>query len=107
MHTFIDTWNVVLEKVKEESDRTVKFKKDDVDPETGLDLISLKEVSCHDTRKDGWMVIYDTVYQVTEFLKSHPGGEEVMQEYNGYDATLLFLDQPVYLLTFYTCPYLA
>jgi cytochrome b involved in lipid metabolism len=96
MHTFIESWKVVLEKVKEESDGKVKFKKDDkncgikVYLETGLNVISLEEVRWHDTREDGWMVIYDCVYQVTEFLKKHPGGEEVMQEYLGYDATLAF-----------------
>ena len=60
------------------------------DPETGLEVISLMEVSYHDTREDGWLVIYDKVYHVTEYLRMHPGGEEVMLEYLGYDATLAF-----------------
>ena len=38
------------------------------------------------------MVIYDKVYDVTEYLErgSHPGGEDVMMEYLGYDATMAF-----------------
>jgi cytochrome b involved in lipid metabolism len=30
------------------------------------------------------------VYDVTEYLRRHPGGEEVMLEYVGYDATMAF-----------------
>lgn len=62
----------------------------EVDSETGLEVISLEEVNQHDTREDGWLVIYDKVYQVTEYLRNHPGGEEVVMEYLGYDATLAF-----------------
>ena len=62
----------------------------EVDIETGLEVISLEEVSYHDTKEDGWLVIFDKVYQVTEYLMKHPGGEDVMMEYLGYDATLAF-----------------
>ena len=57
-----------------------------------MEVISLEEVSYHFTREDGWMVIYDKVYEVTEYLErgSHPGGEDVMLEYLGYDATMAF-----------------
>ena len=30
------------------------------------------------------------MYDVTEYLRRHPGGEEVMLEYVGYDATMAF-----------------
>ena len=60
------------------------------DPETGLRLISLEEVRDHCTMEDGWMVLYDRVYQVSSLLRIHPGGEEVMAEYLGYDATIAF-----------------
>ena len=46
---------------------------------TNLPIISLDEVSEHSSRDDGWMVIYDRVYDVTSFLKEHPGGEEVIE----------------------------
>ena len=64
----------------------------EVDPETGLEMISLEEVSYHFTRDDAWMVIYDKVHDMTEYLerRSHPGGEDVMLEYLGYDATMAF-----------------
>ena len=55
-------------------------------------MISLGEVSYHCTMEYGWMVIYDKVYDVTEYLERgrHPGGEDVMIEYLGYDATMAF-----------------
>ncbi|XP_035702256.1 cytochrome b5 isoform X2 [Folsomia candida] len=51
---------------------------------------SLEDVSFHDTPTDCWVVIYDHVYDITPFLFEHPGGEEVMLEYAGRDATLAF-----------------
>ena len=57
-----------------------------------MEVINLEELSYHCTREDGWMVIYDKVYNVTEYLEKdrHPGGEDVMLEYLGYDATMAF-----------------
>ena len=46
---------------------------------TNLPIISLDEVSEHSSWNDGWMVIYDRVYDVTNFLREHPGGEEVIE----------------------------
>ena len=63
---------------------------DDDDDETWLEVITLEEVSYHCTMEDGWMVLYDKVYDVTDYLMSHPGGEDVMLEYLGYDATMAF-----------------
>merc|ERR1711881_671358 len=62
------------------------------DEETGLDFINLEEVSYHNVMEDAWMVVYDKVYEMTEYLESnrHPGGQDVILEYLGYDATLAF-----------------
>lgn len=55
-----------------------------------LPLISLQDVQSHCYEDDAWMVIYDRVYNVTDFLIQHPGGMDVMLEYLGYDATMAF-----------------
>ncbi|XP_045471188.1 probable cytochrome b5 2 [Harmonia axyridis] len=52
--------------------------------------ITLEEVLCHDTRKDCWVVIYDRVYDITEFLDEHPGGADLLLEYAGRDASVAF-----------------
>ncbi|XP_076634487.1 uncharacterized protein LOC143348300 isoform X2 [Colletes latitarsis] len=53
--------------------------------------ISLDEVAWHDTADNCWVVIYDFVYDCTDFLKNHPGGLDVILEYAGRDATLAFI----------------
>ena len=78
----LDSDELELEQLDGEDEST--------DPETGLRLISLDEVRDHCTLEDGWMVLYDRVYQVSQLLRLHPGGEEVMAEYLGYDATIAF-----------------
>ena len=62
----------------------------ETDPETGLRLISLDEVRDHCSMEDGWMVLFDRVYNVSHLVRLHPGGEEVMADYLGYDATIAF-----------------
>jgi len=57
---------------------------------TGLREITLQEVSEHDCYDDCWVVIYDRVYDVTKFLREHPGGEDVIIDHAGRDATIAF-----------------
>ncbi|XP_050361956.1 uncharacterized protein LOC126781162 [Nymphalis io] len=59
-------------------------------PEAKDRVITLAEVSLHDTPKDCWVVIYDRVYDITDFLDEHPGGYDVMLEYAGRDASTAF-----------------
>ncbi|XP_049278345.1 cytochrome b5-like isoform X2 [Anopheles funestus] len=59
---------------------------------TELKQYSLAEVSQHNKPEDVWMVIHDKVYDVTKFLHEHPGGEEVLIEWAGKEATAEFDD---------------
>ncbi|KAL6258946.1 hypothetical protein P5V15_008872 [Pogonomyrmex californicus] len=34
-----------------------------------------------------WIVIYNNVYDVTDYMQQHPGGPELIEEYAGKDAT--------------------
>ncbi|XP_070153861.1 cytochrome b5 isoform X2 [Polyergus mexicanus] len=56
-----------------------------------LRTIHLHEVAWHDTLDNCWLVIHDYVYDCTDFLKNHPGGQDVLLEYAGRDATLAFI----------------
>ncbi|GLJ30234.1 hypothetical protein SUGI_0598110 [Cryptomeria japonica] len=58
----------------------------------GLKVFTLKQVSAHKTKEDCWFVIDGKVYDVTKFLEEHPGGEEVLVEASGRDATQDFED---------------
>lgn len=59
--------------------------------EKTVPIISLDEVAWHDTIDDCWLVICDYVYDCTDFLRSHPGGQDILVEYAGRDATLAFI----------------
>ncbi|KAJ2556609.1 hypothetical protein EV175_001894 [Coemansia sp. RSA 1933] len=51
-----------------------------------------EEIAKHYTRDDIWIVVHGKVYDVTKFLDEHPGGEEVILEHAGIDATEAFED---------------
>jgi len=53
---------------------------------------TFSEVSQHSTKKDLWLVVHDKVYNVTSFVDEHPGGEEVLLDVGGQDATEAFED---------------
>ncbi|OBZ89406.1 Cytochrome b5 [Choanephora cucurbitarum] len=55
-------------------------------------VYSLEEVSKHNTKNDLWMSIHNKVYNITEFVQEHPGGEEVLYDEAGKDATEAFED---------------
>lgn len=54
--------------------------------------ITRDEVQTHDNADDCWIIIHGKVYDVTKFLAEHPGGEKVILEYAGSDATDAFED---------------
>lgn len=48
------------------------------------------EVASHNNEEDCWVIINDKVYDVTEFLGSHPGGKAAILNKAGADATKEF-----------------
>ncbi|KAI1203904.1 mitochondrial cytochrome b2 [Nemania serpens] len=50
-------------------------------------LISAEEVAKHTAPESCWVVLYGNVYDVTEFLPSHPGGSKIILQLAGRDAT--------------------
>ncbi|KTG39673.1 hypothetical protein cypCar_00011601 [Cyprinus carpio] len=52
----------------------------------------LSEVEERNSFKSTWIIINNKVYDVTKFLEEHPGGEEVLREQAGGDATESFED---------------
>jgi len=53
---------------------------------------SYSEVSSHSTKKDLYVVIHNNVYNASSFVDEHPGGEEVLLDVGGQDATEAFED---------------
>ncbi|XP_056268048.1 cytochrome b5 isoform X2 [Pseudoliparis swirei] len=53
---------------------------------------TLEEIRAHSLSSDAWLIIHDNVYDITSFVEEHPGGEEVLLEQAGSDATESFED---------------
>lgn len=52
----------------------------------------LSQIEEQNSFKSTWIIINNSVYDVTKFLEEHPGGEEVLREQAGGDATESFED---------------
>ncbi|ORY98402.1 cytochrome b5-like heme/steroid binding domain-containing protein [Absidia repens] len=55
-------------------------------------VFSTADVNAHQSRGDLWVVVHNKVYDITEFVVEHPGGEEVLFDEAGKDATESFED---------------
>ncbi|XP_051241883.1 cytochrome b5 [Dicentrarchus labrax] len=58
----------------------------------GVRYYRLTEIEEQNTFKSTWIIINNNVYDVTKFLEEHPGGEEVLREQAGGNATESFED---------------
>jgi len=55
-------------------------------------VVSLDELRQHTTKESIWVLINKKVYDVTNFIDEHPGGDEVILSEAGKDATEAFED---------------
>ncbi|KAI4595221.1 Cytochrome b2, mitochondrial precursor [Pestalotiopsis sp. 9143b] len=53
-------------------------------------MISYSEVQKHTSSDDCWVIIKGQVYDLTQFIGAHPGGEHAILEHAGKDATETF-----------------
>ncbi|KAI9716569.1 MAG: hypothetical protein M1812_005300 [Candelaria pacifica] len=49
--------------------------------------LDAKEVAKHNHPESCWVILYDQVYDVTNFLPNHPGGSKIILKLAGRDAT--------------------
>lgn len=55
-----------------------------------LPFIPSSVVSASATSKRHWLVINDIIYDCSEFISEHPGGQDVLQPFRGHDCTWQF-----------------
>lgn len=53
---------------------------------------TIEEVSLHTTKEDVWIIIDENVYDITDFIKEHPGGKDILLSFGGNDVTDMFHD---------------
>ncbi|XP_034952740.1 cytochrome B5-like protein isoform X2 [Chelonus insularis] len=84
-----DNWNNNSDNNRKKIDNNDSI--NNTDKRKILSIISLGELALHDSITDCWIAINDYVYDCTEFIKSHPGGVDIIGEYAGRDATIAFI----------------
>lgn len=52
--------------------------------------ITLEEVAKHNSCADGWTILRGRVYNLSPYMKYHPGGEMILKPVLGKDCTKLF-----------------
>lgn len=51
---------------------------------------SKKEIILHNTKEDCWVILFNQVYDISDFVKKHPGGAEILLSRAGEDASSFF-----------------
>lgn len=62
-------------------------------PTTPTTTYTIAEVSQHSTGSDCWLILDNSVYDVTSFIPRHPGGNAILS-WCGKDATRMFAAHP-------------
>lgn len=57
---------------------------------TTLLRVTPAELKKHNTRDDAWSAFYGKVYNITPYMRFHPGGEDDLMRVAGRDGTRLF-----------------
>lgn len=60
--------------------------------ETKTAVYDYEEVAKHNTHDDLWVILNGKVYDITQYIDEHPGGEEVILDLAGQDCTEAFDD---------------
>lgn len=55
-------------------------------------VYSYQQIAEHNSSEDIWIVIDGKVYDVTKFMDEHPGGDEIILDLAGQDASEPFRD---------------
>ncbi|RWA09089.1 hypothetical protein EKO27_g6006 [Xylaria grammica] len=68
------------------------------------DGLHAADVAKHNSKSDCWVIINDHVFDVTDWLERHPGGDAIIFDYRGQDASAAYNAQHPRNLVFRTIP---
>ncbi|KAI8586197.1 cytochrome b2 [Geranomyces variabilis] len=60
--------------------------------DSGQRLVSYQELQRHNSKDSCWLLIHGKVYDLTSFLSEHPGGQRIILNQAGRDATAAFAE---------------
>lgn len=60
---------------------------------TKLRIYTAADVAKHTTKDDCWVVRNGKVYNVSEFVADHPGGDDLILQYAGQDVGAIMADE--------------
>ncbi|KAL9126058.1 MAG: hypothetical protein Q9217_004836 [Psora testacea] len=55
-------------------------------------VLSLNDLKKHNSQNDCWIAVQSKIYDITDYLPSHPGGSTIILKYAGADATAAYDD---------------
>ena len=85
----------VLALVQVMKDKNVRF----VGESGGNSPVTWQELQMHNTKQDCWLLLHDDVYDLTSYARNHPGGEFLVTDLAGKEASGSFdAFHPVQLL---------
>ncbi|KAF2255081.1 hypothetical protein BU26DRAFT_527938 [Trematosphaeria pertusa] len=53
-------------------------------------IVPVEEIKAHSSENDCWIVVDDVVWDITDFVPSHPGGTDIIYRHAGHDASLAY-----------------
>lgn len=62
-------------------------------PSAGEVILSVAEIRNHNTKGDCWSLIKGDVYNLTSYVRNHPGGQDVISNICGKDGSSAFSNQ--------------
>ncbi|KAF3392086.1 NADH-cytochrome b5 reductase 1 [Talaromyces pinophilus] len=57
---------------------------------TEVPEFTIEQVAAHNREDDLWIIVHGEVYDVTKYVRDHPGGDDILIEIGGMDGTVEF-----------------
>jgi len=98
--------NYFFKVLDKETDRLMKLDQQRINrPRNGK--FTREEVAKHGSRDDLWVIIHDKVYDITDYVDEHPGGDAILSNAGGDSTEKFFGCAPAGLRVPHSMPRMA